>query len=141
MLPLVCLDVDGTMVGSAGAPSEGLWRAAAAARARGQHLTLCTARVALGPTREWAERLDPDGLHVFHTGATLWRPATGEVVEHPLPAAAVAACARVAAEHDWVFEVYAFDDWAVDSDAPLAVAHSALLGVPHERRRVGTLRG
>ncbi|HET8930518.1 MAG TPA: HAD family hydrolase [Acidimicrobiales bacterium] len=141
MLPLVCLDVDGTLVGSAGAPSDRLWAAADRARARRQHLTLCTARVALGPTREWAERLDPDGFHIFHTGATLWRPATGEVVAHPLTDQAVDAAARIAAERAWVFEVYTFDDWAVDSDAPLALAHADLLGLAHERRRIDSLDG
>lgn len=139
MLPLVCLDVDGTLVGSAGAPSDRLWASAERARARGQRLTLCTARVALGPTRAWAEQLDPDGFHVFHTGATLWQPATGEVVAHPLGAEAVDAAEQTAAQRGWVFEAYTFDDWAVDSDAPLAVAHAELLGVPHRRRPVGSL--
>jgi len=139
VLPIVCLDVDGTLVGSVGAPTDRLWAAADRARARGQHLTLCTARVALGPTREWAERLDPEGFHIFHTGATLWRPATGEVLAHPVADQAVDAAARVAAERDWVFEAYTFDDWAVDSDAPLALAHADLLGLAHERRRIDTL--
>lgn len=141
MLPLVCLDVDGTMVGSSGTPSDALWAAATRARDRGQRLTLCTARVAMGPTRAWAERLDPDGLHVFHTGATLWRPGTGEVIAHALEPAALDAVARVAAERDWVFEAYTFDDLAVDSDAPLALAHAELLGISHVRRRTDSLDG
>lgn len=141
MLPLVCLDVDGTLVGSAGRPSDALWSSARRARGRGQHLTLCTARVALGPTREWAARLDPDGFHVFHTGATLWRPATDEVIAHALAERVVAATMRTAADRGWVFEAYTFDDWAVDSDAPLAVAHAGLLGVPHRRRPIDSLEG
>ena len=75
VLPLICLDVDGTLVGSAGVPSEATWAAAADARGRGQRLTLCTARLAAGPTRAWVERLDPDGWHVFHTGAARWKPS------------------------------------------------------------------
>src|SRR5688572_11767765 len=69
VLPLICLDVDGTLVGSTGSPSDELWTAAERARGRGQRLTLCTARLAAGATRDWAEQLDPDGWHVFHTGA------------------------------------------------------------------------
>lgn len=42
---------------------------------------------------------------------------------------------------DWVFEAYTFDDWAVDSDAPLALAHADLLKLPHERRRLDSLEG
>lgn len=141
MLALVCLDVDGTLVGSAGEPSPVLWAAADRARARGQRLTLCTARVAMGPTRDWAARLDPDGFHVFHTGATLWRPATDEVITHPLPDQALEAALDTATERGWVFEAYTFDDWAVDSDAPLAVDHAALLGVEHRRRPIDSLDG
>lgn len=141
VLALVCLDVDGTLVGSRGEPSPKSWAAAERATARGQHLTLCTARVASGPTRDWAARLDPDGLHVFHTGATLWCPATGEVIAHPLDDKAVAAATNTAATRGWVFEAYTFDDWAVDSDEPLALEHADLLGLPHERRRVDSLDG
>lgn len=139
MLPLICLDVDGTLVGRAGAPSEVLWAAAAAARGRGQRLTLCTARLAAGPTRTWAERLDPEGWHVFHTGAARWHPVTGEVRTRPVPADAVGRCHELAAERGWVIETYSWDDYVVDSDDPLAVAHAGLLGLAHRRRPVADL--
>lgn len=139
MLPLICLDVDGTLVGTAAEPSPRLWQAAADARGRGQHLTLCTARLAAGVTRGWAERLDPDGWHVFHTGGARWRPATGEVRTTELPDDAVAACVEVAAAHDWVLEAYSWDDYVVDSAARLAREHAALLQLPFVRRPLGDL--
>lgn len=139
MLPLICLDVDGTLVGSAGAPSEGLWAAAERARQRGQRLTLCTARLAAGPTRDWAVRLDPEGWHVFHTGGARWNPGTGEVRTTPLGDDAVAHCASVAAANGWVFEAYSWDDYVVDSDARLARDHAGLLGLPFVRRPLATL--
>jgi Cof subfamily protein (haloacid dehalogenase superfamily) len=139
VLPLICLDVDGTLVGLAGTPSGALWSAAERARDRGQRLTLCTARLAGGPTRTWAERLDPLGWHVFHTGAARWNPATGEVRQEPIPDDAVAACAALAEERGWVLETYSWDDYVVDSDDPLAVAHAALLALPHRRRPVSDL--
>jgi hypothetical protein len=139
VLPLICLDVDGTLVGRAGQPSEELWAAADRARGRGQRLTLCTARLAAGPTRTWAEHLDPLGWHIFHTGAARWNPATGEVREEPIPEAAVAACAEVAATRGWVLETYSWDDYVVDSDVDLAVQHAALLALPHRRRPVSDL--
>lgn len=139
MLPLICLDVDGTLVGSAGAPSEGLWAAAQRARGRGQRLTLCTARLAAGPTRDWAVRLDPDGWHIFHTGAARWNPGSGEVRTSPLADEAVAHCAAAAAANGWVFEAYSWDDYVVDSDARLARDHAGLLGLPFVRRPLGTL--
>ena len=141
MLPLVCLDVDGTLVGSAGVPSPALWAAAERARGRGQHLTLCTARLAAGPTREWAERLDPDGWHIFHTGAACWQPSTGQVRTVPLGDDALAACADLARAHDWVFEVYSWDDYVVDSDQPLARDHADLLALPFKRRSLADLEG
>lgn len=141
MLPLICLDVDGTLVGSTGEPSEALWASAKRARGRGQHLTLCTARLAAGPTRSWAERLDPDGWHVFHTGAARWNPSSGEVRVEPLDENAIAACAQVAAEQQWVFETYTWDDYVVDRAAPLAVAHAGLLGLPVAARSRSTLDG
>ncbi|MBK6311382.1 MAG: HAD hydrolase family protein [Candidatus Microthrix sp.] len=54
MLPLICIDVDGTLLGSSGVPTDGVWTAAEAAIARGQHLAICTARVAVGPTWDYA---------------------------------------------------------------------------------------
>lgn len=134
MLPLICLDVDGTLVGSSGVPSAATWDAAVAARGRGQRLTLCTARLAAGPTRAWAERLDPDGWHVFHTGAARWHPVTNEVRIEALADDDVERCAAIAAERGWVFEVYAWDDYVVDDDHPLAVGHAALLDLPFQRR-------
>lgn len=141
MLPLICLDVDGTLVGSSGVPSDALWSAAARALDRGQRLTLCTARLAAGPTRTWAERLDPSGWHVFHTGAARWNPATGEVRTERLPDGALEACRRVAEERGWVLEVYTWDDYAVDDDDPLAVGHARLLDLPFRRRSVESLDG
>lgn len=141
MLPLICLDVDGTLVGSAGEPSPALWAAAERARGRGQRLTLCTARLAAGPTRAWAERLDPDGWHIFHTGGARWNPASGEVRTVPLPPTALAACEAAAAELGLVLETYSWDDYVVGSDDPLAVAHAGLLGLPHQIRSVDDLEG
>lgn len=141
MLPLVFIDVDGTLVGSAGVPSDATWRAADRARDRGQHLALATARVALGPTWGWAQRLDPDGWHLFHNGMSLIHTGTGEIRHTPLPKAAVAELVAVAAERDWVLEIYTDHEFAVDSDAPLAVDHAKLLGVEHRRRRLDELEG
>jgi Cof subfamily protein (haloacid dehalogenase superfamily) len=141
VLPLVCLDVDGTLVGSSGEPSPALWAAAERARDRGQHLTLCTARLAAGPTREWAARLDPDGWHIFHTGGARWHPVTGEVRVQALDRATVDTCLAVGDERGWVVELYTWDDYAVDSDDRLAVEHADLLGLPFERRPLDSLEG
>lgn len=141
MLPLICIDVDGTLVGPSGAPAPAVWAAAEAAVARGQHLAICTARPAFGLTWDWARRLDPDGWHLFQTGTSLVHTGTDEVRHTELPAAAVDAVEATAAERGWVLELYADRDYVVDSDAPLAVAHAGLLGLPFRRRRRASLEG
>lgn len=141
MIPLICLDVDGTLVGSSGTPSDALWGAAERARERGQRLTMCTARLAAGPSREWAARLDPHGWHIFHTGAVRWNPTTGQVHSDPLDEMIVLACDSLAAERGWVFEAYSWDDYVVDSDHDLARDHASLLALPFERRSLADLAG
>ena len=141
MVELICLDVDGTLVGSRGEPSPAVWSAAERARRRGQRLTLCTARLAAGPTRDWAERLDPDGWHVFHTGAALWQPSTGALDTTPLPTDALAAAVGIAASRGWVLEAYSWDDYVVDDDRSLARDHASLLSIPFRRRPLNSLDG
>lgn len=141
MLPLVFIDVDGTLVGSSGVPTEVVWAAAQRAVDRGQHLALATARPAFGRTWDWARRLDPDGWHLFQSGTSLVHTGTDAVHHTPLPAEAVVTLIATAVERDWVLELYADRDLVVDSDAPLAVAHAALLGIEHHRRRRDDLAG
>lgn len=141
MLPLVCCDVDGTLVGEGGEPTAGVWEAARRAVDRGQRLSLCTARLAAGPTRAWAEHLDPEGWHMFHSGGAILRPSDGAVRAHPLPEGAAAQVSSLAADRGWVLELYSVDDYVVDDDHPLAVAHADLLGMPFRRRPLDDLHG
>ncbi len=141
MLPLVCVDVDGTLVGPTGQPTAAVWAAAARAIARGQHVALCTARLAQGDAWEYARRLDPDGWHVFHAGAAVVHTGGRPAIRLPLPAAARAELERIASTRGWVFESYTDHELAVDSDDPLAVDHARLLGIPHRRRKAGELNG
>ncbi len=141
MLPLVCIDVDGTLVGASGVPTDAVWAAADAAIGRGQHLALSTARGAFGPTLDFARRLDPDGWHIFHAGAALVHTGSGQVRAQPLDPNVVTHAAKVASVNGWTFEYYSPADYTVDDDSSLAVEHAALLGVPHLRRPVTELEG
>lgn len=141
MVPLVFIDVDGTLIGSSGHPSEAVWQAAAAAIARGQHLALATARPAFGPTWDWARRLDPDGWHLLQSGTSLVHSGSDEVRHTPLPDGVIDVLAGIADERGWVLEAYTDREIAVDSDAPLAVAHAGLLRIPHSRRPLDSLDG
>lgn len=137
----MCLDVDGTLVGHSGSPTAGVWKAADRAREAGIHLAICTARLGRGSAWEWASRLDPDGWHMFQTGASIMHTGTGLTHSTPLPADAVERGAAIAADHDWVFELYADTDYVVDDDREVAVAHAGLLGMPFVRRSLHDLRG
>lgn len=141
MLPLICIDVDGTLVGVSGEPTEAVWRAADAAVTRGQHLALTTARAAFGPTWDWARRLDPTGWHIFHAGAALVHTGTDEVVEQALPGEVVDLASTAAADHGWTVEFYTSRDYRVSDDGRLATDHAALMGVPVAVGGPGDLAG
>ena len=85
MLPLVCIDVDGTLIRSSGVSSLNVIEPTNCALSRGQQLCLSTARGAMGPTYRYAEMLNPNGWHIFHSGGALLHTGSGEVVEHALP--------------------------------------------------------
>lgn len=141
MLPLVCIDVDGTLVGPAGEPTDAVWWAVERALGRGQHLALSTARGAFGPTLDWARRLDPAGWHVFHAGAALVHTGDGAVRAHGLADPVVTLAETIARDRGWVLERYSAADYVVATDHPLAVDHARLLGVPHRVRRADDLDG
>lgn len=138
MIQLVCLDVDGTLVGPTGEVTDAVWEAVDVALARGQHLALSTARGAFGSSLEIAQRLDPSGWHVFHAGGAVVH-ADGRVKTHQLDQDVVGRCCEISDDLGQILELYSAKRYAVDSDAPLAVEHAALMGVPFEARPRSTL--
>ncbi len=140
VLPLICIDVDGTLVGSSHVPTEAVWHAAAAATARGQHLALSTARGAFGPTLDYARRLDPDGWHVFHNGGALIHTGSGEIRGSKVADEVVSAASDIADAHGWLIEFYSADDYTVETENKIAADHAALMGVPLVSRTRDTLQ-
>ncbi len=141
MIRLVCIDVDGTLVGSDGAIPDVVWPAIERVRARGVHLALCSGRPAFGVTRGFAQRLDPTGWHVFQNGASVLNVATGESHSRPLPALAMLRLVARARETGRVLELYTDGDYAVESTLPRARRHAELLGVPFRARDLLSLDG
>lgn len=139
MIALVCIDVDGTLVGSSGDVRPAVWDAVARVRARGVRLAVCSGRPAFGRARDYAARLDPDGWHVFQNGASVVHLPTGASRSHHLPAAAVALLVERARATGRVLELYGDDDYVVERDGPLARAHADLLGVPYRPRGLQAL--
>lgn len=139
MIGLICIDVDGTLVGSSGDVGPEVWFAARVARNRGVRLAICSGRPAFGLAREYAERLDHDGWHVFQNGASVVHLATGEARSSTLPGAAVAALVLHSRATGRPLELYKDTEYAVEVDTPRARRHAALLGVPFATRDLASL--
>ena len=140
-IALVCIDVDGTLVGSSGTVPTAVWPAAAKLRARGVRLAICSGRPAFGKTRGFAERLDPDGWHIFQNGASVVRLPEGASRSVPLPGGALdllVARTRAArrAGSGRILELYQDERYVVEL-APEVPGdrgrrHAELLGVPYD---------
>lgn len=138
---LVCIDVDGTLVGSSGTVLPAVWAAAEQARADGLRLALCSGRPGFGITREYARRLDPDGWHVFQNGASVIFLPTGRSLSTALPPGLVTELIARARRTGRILEIYSDTEYATETTAEPARQHAALLGVPFAPRRLDTLPG
>lgn len=139
MIELVCVDVDGTLIGSSGDVLPAVWQAVDGARATGARLVICSGRPAFGLTRALAERLDPGGWHVFQNGASIVHLPSGRSRSGCIPPGAVAHLVRRARETGRILELYADTDYTVESTHERAVRHAGLLGVPFVARELLSL--
>lgn len=131
VIQLICIDVDGTLVGSSGVVAAPVWEAVDRALERSQHLALSTARGAFGSSWQMAKRLDPAGWHVFHAGGATVHSATGQSRGHPLTREQLDASMRIGDEHGWIIELYTARSYAIEDESKAAVDHAALLGMPY----------
>lgn len=139
LIGLIGIDVDGTLVGSSGVVPEFVWEAAERARAAGIHLALCSGRPAFGIARDYAQRLDADGWHMFQNGASVVHLPTEESRSTPLPQPHVQELIAQARESGHVLELYSDSTYVVESDSPWASEHAELLGLPFKSARFETL--
>ena len=141
MLGLICVDVDGTLVGSGNVVRDDVWEALAGARAQGVRIALCSGRPAVGNALGYARRLDPDGWHVFQNGASIVNVGSGESLSEALPDGAEAALLERARQTDRLLEIYTDSDYGVTQPGDYAERHAALLGLPYDPRPPGSLVG
>jgi Cof subfamily protein (haloacid dehalogenase superfamily) len=140
VIQLICLDVDGTLVGSSGEVPDGIWAATDRFRARGVRLAICSGRPAFGKARRYASRLDPDGWHVFQNGASIVRLPGGTTRSHPIPPDTVRALVERSRATGRPLELYGDATHAVEMDVPRTRRHADLLGIPFVRRDLLTFR-
>lgn len=140
MVRLVCIDVDGTLVGAGGRIAERVWPAAARAAEAGIRLALCTGRPAFGVTRSYAERLAPDGWHAFQNGASLIHLSTNESRSTSLAAETVMDLKRRSKRTGRILELYSDHAYAVESRSERAARNAEILGVPFVPRSLDAVR-
>jgi len=141
VIRLVCIDVDGTLVGSSGTVLPQIWDAVDRLRSKGVRLAICSGRPAFGRAREYAARMDAQGWHVFQNGASVLHLATGESLSATLPLEAVARLVDRSRETQRVLELYSDAEYAVESHGRFAREHAGLLGVPFAPRPFDSLTG
>lgn len=139
MIRLVGIDVDGTLVGASGEVDPRVWRAVDRALAAGIRLALCSGRPAFGRALGYAQRLDPQGWHIFQNGASIVSLATGASLSTPLPGSAVGAIVAQARSTRSVLELYNDREYAAESEHEWAYEHADLLGVAFEPRSFDSL--
>ncbi|HVW69964.1 MAG TPA: HAD-IIB family hydrolase [Steroidobacteraceae bacterium] len=138
---LVGIDVDGTLVGSSGVVDPRVWEAAAAARAQGIHLALCSGRPAFGVALDYAHQLDPNGWHAFQNGASVVDLATGQSHSAVLTSEWVITLIAQSRSTGFILELYNDNAFVCESTSPWAREHAALLGAPYEPRPLESLPG
>lgn len=141
MIRLICIDVDGTLVGSAGTVLPRVWSAAERVRAEGIRLAICSGRPAFGTTRDFAMRLDAEGWHVFQNGSSVVHLPSGKSLSASLGPEVVAMLIERARSTGRVLELYTDTEYAVESSAEAAREHAQLLGVPFVARAYASLGG
>lgn len=140
MIRLVCIDVDGTLIGASGTVHDAVWEAVTTVRDAGIRLAICSGRPGFGITRELALRIAPDAWHSFQNGASVVSFAEGSLSE-PLPADAVRMLVDRARRAVRALELYTDEDYVVETDTDRAARHAALLGVPFRPRPFVALDG
>ncbi|WP_104990563.1 HAD hydrolase family protein [Deinococcus sp. NW-56] len=141
MLGLLCVDVDGTLIGSDNTVREDVWAALADARARGMRVAVCSGRPAFGNALDYARRLDPDGWHVFQNGASVVNVGSGESLSEGLPEEGLALLLGRAEATGRLLEVYTDRDYGFTVPGNLARRHAELLGLTYEVRSPQELTG
>lgn len=137
----MCIDVDGTLVGSSGVVLPAVWRAAEHVRSRGVRLAVCTGRPGFGLARGFAERLDSTGWHIFQNGASVVELPDGDTRSHSIPHDRVLQLVTLARAARRPLELYTDSRYAVEIDSDRTRRHAALLGVPFHPHDLLALTG
>lgn len=129
MIPLVIVDLDGTMIGSSGTVQECVWQAVEKAKAAGVKAAVCTGRPCGGGSQKVAQRLGPNNPHIFHSGAVVSYPDGRPLSVQALPGAVAEQVIAFSREHNLVLELYTPAEMFVERKTPLSEAHAKMIAM------------
>lgn len=129
-IPLIFLDLDGTLIGTTRDIEAPVLKALKHWRNKGVRLSVCTGRPSGGIASRIAKAIDPDGLHSFHGGATVYDGSGQLLKTQYLHKHAIAKMVHHARAHAHTLELYTTDAIFVDSMTPEAKLHAHIVGVP-----------
>lgn len=136
---LLLIDVDGTLYGPGGVP-DCAWKALEEGRRKGLRFSVCTGRPGRGFALHYAKRMDPEGLHIFESGAVVMQ-GNGTVLQHvALPAIAFHQMVDLSRRLSLPLEAYTVEgDYLSERQATDLQRHEQLLGFPARYTPLHTL--
>lgn len=129
MIPLVILDLDGTLIGASGKVLPCVWASVERARESGVRFAVCTGRPGFGVAAQVARRLDPDTPHVFQSGAQVAYLDGNTVQASALKEAQLRALVKASRDLGAVLELYTPQNLYVERTTDLSQAHAKMIGV------------
>lgn len=129
MIPLLVLDLDGTIVGADGMVKQCVWDAADRARAAGMTIATCTGRPSFGIAQKIAARLGPDNPHIFQSGAQISYPDGRTLRVTALKEEAVHQLVATSRKVRAVLELYTPSNLFIERKTDLSEKHAKLIGV------------
>lgn len=133
VIRLILIDIDGTLVGKQGVHAT-TWPALAAAQAAGARVALCTGRIGCGSALEYAQRVAPEGLHVFQSGAVISLPGAPAAYVSTLPAVAVRELVAISRRESEPIELYTERGFFLERNTELTRVHAHHLEMEPEVR-------
>lgn len=137
----IYFDLDGTLIGTSGDVKPSVWTLIDELRGR-VGFAVCTGRTRAGVAQQIAQRLSPDGRHIFENGAMISRANGGEATAETLPVDDLRLLVGAAAKIDATVEFYTArgvfvsrldDDCRAHADAlRIAPVEADLAEVAHE---------
>jgi Cof subfamily protein (haloacid dehalogenase superfamily) len=137
VIPLVILDLDGTVIGSSGQVLPEVWEAVERAREAGVKMAVCTGRPALGIALRVARRFGPNNAHVFQSGAHIAFTDGETLKASALKEASTKRLVQHARSLGLVLELYTPNHLYVERKTPMSEAHAKMIGVAALVRDLG----